>query len=282
MNRDFRSFAAVVTAVVGALGIIRAGHAQATVVNVPASADNTLYAENSGVSNGKGPTMFAGATASGAIRRALISFDLSSLPAHASVASTTLHLHLSKTTSGATTQSLYALTAPWGEGASNAGDPGGGGTLAQPGDATWGFSFYNTAAWSTPGGDYAATESASTTVDAIGDYSWSSSQLGLDVQGWINAPATNFGWELKGDESMIFTSKQYASRESLTPAFRPFLTVSYFCGADFDRDGFTTGDDFDAYVSAFELGDISSDFDGDGFVTGDDFDAYVVSFELGC
>ena len=26
----------------------------------------------------------------------------------------------------------------------------------------------------------------------------------------------------------------------------------------------------------------SSDFDGDGFVTGDDFDAYVLAFEAGC
>ncbi len=57
------------------------------------------------------------------------------------------------------------------------------------------------------------------------------------------------------------------------------LTV---CSTDFDCDGFVTGDDFDSYVAAFELGDISSDFDGDGFVTGDDFDAFVAAFEAGC
>jgi len=54
------------------------------------------------------------------------------------------------------------------------------------------------------------------------------------------------------------------------------------CPSDFDKDGFVTGDDFDAYVAAFELGDLSADFDHDGFVTGDDFDAYVVAFESGC
>ncbi len=54
------------------------------------------------------------------------------------------------------------------------------------------------------------------------------------------------------------------------------------CPSDFDKDGFVTGDDFDAYVAAFELGDIASDFDHDGFVTGDDFDAYVAAFESGC
>lgn len=55
-----------------------------------------------------------------------------------------------------------------------------------------------------------------------------------------------------------------------------------YCPSDFDRDGFVTGDDFDAFVAAFELGDISSDFNGDTFVTGDDFDAFVVAFEAGC
>ena len=54
------------------------------------------------------------------------------------------------------------------------------------------------------------------------------------------------------------------------------------CPADFDRNGFLTGLDFDAYVAAFEAGDPSSDFDSDGFVTGLDFDAYVQAFEQGC
>ncbi len=59
------------------------------------------------------------------------------------------------------------------------------------------------------------------------------------------------------------------------------LVVNY-CDADFDGDGFVTGDDFDQYVAAFESGDLSADFDADGFVTGDDFDLYVAAFETGC
>ncbi len=58
--------------------------------------------------------------------------------------------------------------------------------------------------------------------------------------------------------------------------------ATLYCPSDFDHDHFVTGDDFDAYVTAFELGSISSDFDHDGFVTGDDFDAYVAAFEAGC
>ncbi len=64
-----------------------------------------------------------------------------------------------------------------------------------------------------------------------------------------------------------------------TPAVFSFLTV---IPADFNGDGFVTGEDFDAFVAAFELGDLVADFDGDGFVTGEDFDAYVVRFEAGC
>ncbi len=57
---------------------------------------------------------------------------------------------------------------------------------------------------------------------------------------------------------------------------------SFGCPPDFDADGFVTGDDFDAYVLAFEAGNPLADFDKNGFVNGDDFDAYVAAFESGC
>jgi len=54
------------------------------------------------------------------------------------------------------------------------------------------------------------------------------------------------------------------------------------CPADFDCNGFTNGDDFDAFVQLFEWGDPASDFDRNGFVNGDDFDAFALAFEAGC
>jgi len=54
------------------------------------------------------------------------------------------------------------------------------------------------------------------------------------------------------------------------------------CPSDFNCDGFTTGDDFDSYVTLFEMGTLAADFNRDGFVTGDDFDGYVAAFETGC
>ncbi len=54
------------------------------------------------------------------------------------------------------------------------------------------------------------------------------------------------------------------------------------CPADFDRSGFADGDDFDAFVSAFERGDASADLDGSGEVDTEDFDVFVREFEGGC
>ncbi len=58
--------------------------------------------------------------------------------------------------------------------------------------------------------------------------------------------------------------------------------VGVHCFADVIADGFVTGEDFDAFVEAFELGDPGADLNGDSFVTGDDFDAFLSAFESGC
>ncbi len=52
--------------------------------------------------------------------------------------------------------------------------------------------------------------------------------------------------------------------------------------ADFDRNTFVNGEDFDAFVDAFYYGQIEADFDGNGFVNGDDFDYFTLAFVLGC
>lgn len=61
-----------------------------------------------------------------------------------------------------------------------------------------------------------------------------------------------------------------------------FDTPMPLCAADFDGDGFVTGDDFDEYATDFIAGNIAADFNGDGFTNGDDFDAFVLAFEVGC
>ena len=62
--------------------------AQALMVPIPASKDNTLYEEKPRFSNGEGEHFFVGATAAGDIRRGLIALILPALfpPGHSSPA----------------------------------------------------------------------------------------------------------------------------------------------------------------------------------------------------
>lgn len=189
--------------------------------------DNTLYESDLGtISNGAGEFLFAGHTQKGEARRALLAFDLSGIPAGSIVLSATLTLTMSKSIAGDTAVAVHALTADWGEAASDALGEEGAGALALPGDATWLHGFFDTDLWATPGGDFAATASAVTTVGGSGAYAWSSPALAADVTAWLAGPAVNHGWVVVGDESAAGTAKRFDSRES-APVQRPRLVVVY-------------------------------------------------------
>ncbi len=57
------------------------------------------------------------------------------------------------------------------------------------------------------------------------------------------------------------------------------LTV---CVADYDCDGFVSGDDFDSFVGDFTDGNAAADADRNQFVNGDDFDLFAAAFVRGC
>ena len=197
-----------------------------TLVLSPAK-DNTLYESELGtLSNGAGQFLFAGNTDSGAIRRGLLAFDLSGIPAGATVLTATLTLTMSKSIAGETPVALHALAADWGEGAADAAGEEGVGATAGPGDATWLHTFHDTALWAQPGGDFAAAPSAVTPVGGPGTYAWSSPAVAADVVAWLADPATNFGWALLGDETANRTAKRFDSREN-EPASRPRLAITY-------------------------------------------------------
>ena len=60
------------------------------------------------------------------------------------------------------------------------------------------------------------------------------------------------------------------------------LNLFRTCTADFDRNTFVNGDDFDLFVAAFYYGEPSADIDHNTFVNGDDFDTFVDHFVAGC
>ncbi len=194
--------------------------------------DNTLFQDNTGsLSNGAGIYFFAGKINNGGIRRGLLAFDIAAnVPSGARIDSVILTLRMSRTNAGAGQQTftLHKALANWGEGSSNAGGEEGGGSPATTGDATWRHRFFNTAFWTTPGGDFSQSASAGRVVDGIAFYTWGPTpELTADVQSWLDNPGSNFGWVMLGDESASLTAKRFDSRDNSAAANRPKLTV-YF------------------------------------------------------
>jgi glucose/arabinose dehydrogenase len=205
----------------------------AEVVVIDASKDNTLFENAAGtVSNGAGQYLFTGRTEQGFdyLRRTLIAFDVAgSIPPGSLIQSVELTLNMSKArTAVPRTTDLRRVTADWGEGTSDAIGEEGGGTLATADDATWIHTFYDTDFWSSGGGDFASTVSASVDVAGLGPYTWgSTTEMVADVQSWLDAPAANFGWILIGNEAASGSAKRLDSRENGDPVNEPSLTVGF-------------------------------------------------------
>lgn len=214
------------------LALVVAVPASGDVVSLVPGRDNTLYEQASGtLSNGAGPSFFAGRTAqaTNSIRRGLVWFDVAgAVPAGASITSASLRLSLTATSGGDFAVGLHRVNASWGEGASNAGDSGGAGAPAQTGDATWRHRVFSGTLWATAGGEFVAAASATIPVGGLGDYTWPSTAAMLaNVQGWLDAPGNNHGWLVRGTESSQPTSKKFESRQSSTAELRPLLTIEY-------------------------------------------------------
>jgi spore coat protein A len=201
-----------------------------TTVNLPATKDNTIFDLINGAypSNGQGQYMFAGTNTEGNVRRALIKFDLSSIPVGSTVSSVTLTLHQSRSRASNDPASLHRLLADWGEGASDAQNEEGQGTAPAPGDATWVRRFFDTLSWNVAGGEFVSTPSATTTIgNQTTFYSWTGAGMVSDVQAWANTPSTNFGWILRGNEPSFQSAMRFDTRENPTVANRPVLSVTF-------------------------------------------------------
>lgn len=202
-------------------------------VTLEADKDNTLYESPTGaLSNGAGERLFAGVTDTGMLRRALIHFDLSSIPPGVVVTNVTLDMQVSKVPflPPSTDLDLHRVSADWGEGASDAPGEEGTGDPTQPGDASWVHTFFPTDLWTNLGGDFVANVSATTKWSGgVGPISWSSAGLLADVLGWLDDPGGNFGWVIKAaDEGEPRNAKRFNSREFLgDPTTRPLLTIEF-------------------------------------------------------
>jgi hypothetical protein len=267
--------------------LVAAAGVRADEVTLGAAKDNTLYQDELGsLSNGAGTGMFCGNTGRGNARRAVLAFDLSSIPAGSTITAVTLRLNVSMTISGDVQVTVHRLAASWGEGTSVALGGQGGGIAATPGDATWLHRFYDTTFWSTPGGDFNPTPSAVQTVGFAGPYQWSGAGLVADVQSWLNTPAQNFGWLVHGDEGVLSSAKRFDTHEHVNPDVRPKLIVQFTppstCYPDCNHDGILGLADFGCFQTKFALQDPYADCNGDGVLGLADFGCFQTKFALGC
>jgi hypothetical protein len=117
------------------------------------------------------------------------------------------------------------------------------------------------------------TSSANQSVNGIAWYVWGSTAgLVADVQAWVNTPAQNFGWMLRGDESQERTAKRFDSRQSSNSSTKPQLIITFTPPvtnpADINRDGSVNGLDLTALLSAWGTNAANADLDGNGNVDG--------------
>jgi hypothetical protein len=218
------------------VSLLLEGRAAAVTVSLGSVSDTALF-ENKPDFNLGGTTLLAGTNQQLSRSRGLFRFDVSSLPAGAVVTGVQVQLYCTRQPDPdqhggpvASDFSLYRMLVDWGEGAGSANT----GSVAMAGNATWNERHYQALAWGTPGGlegtDYANGASATTAVGNVGAYAWgSSAELIADVQGWIAAPATNYGFILVNQsEGTAGSGRRFASREqpggSIAP---PQLVVTY-------------------------------------------------------
>ncbi len=196
--------------------------------------DNTLYERPTGdLSNGAGQQLFFGLTGGNAgmvLRRAVLGFDLSSIPPGSMVMDAQLNITVNMVPPGAGSfdAQMHRLLSDWGEGTSIAPGAEGGGTSATPNDATWLHTFFDTQLWTNAGGDFAPAPSATSSLNnGPGDFSFNTAQLIADVQDMVDNPGSNFGWAILGDENDPMNARRIASRENTQTDSQPFLTITF-------------------------------------------------------
>lgn len=190
--------------------------------------DTTLFQDLPTNAGGGIDGIFSGTIRTSFLRRALISVDLGAIPRDAVVRSVRLEMVVERSGGnfGDIAYGLHRLQRVWGEGeAQIPSEPGGLGAPAAAGDATWGEARYTEESWTTPGGDFLASASATAMAGQQGaTVVWEGPGLTADVQAWVNDPGTNFGWIIiTPDEGIIQRVKKFFSSEALVN--RPVLVV---------------------------------------------------------
>jgi len=226
----------IVCAALAALAaLLAAVPVQAIQLPITAAVDTTLRQDQTGDNFGAFNRMWVGnggpdKTPTAPLRRGLLEFDLSAVPAGATINSATLTMQCTNFHTLAQNIRLHRALVDWGEGVKT----GKGGGAATAGEASWTNRITGTAAWGAAGGlagtDYVAAYSAQKNVTGTGSFIWDSAGLLADVRNWYTTPSTNYGWFLISDqEGAAGEVVRFATSEDTgtAPSIKPLLTIDY-------------------------------------------------------
>lgn len=194
--------------------------------------DATIYGDGGDVANGGGDYLFIGVNSQDNVRRSLVRFDLTSsgIPDGSIITGASLNMVISQTNSTSQRVTVHRLTRPWSEGTSDPSGSEGQGIAAEAGDVTLTHNLYPSSTWNTPGGDFVSSPSAVTNAGGSLLVTWTSAQMIAEVQAWLNNPNQNFGWMVRGDETLLGEAVRLVSSNNDTDAVvtdRPTLVVQY-------------------------------------------------------
>ncbi len=190
----------------------------------------------------------------GGVRRGLLRFDLSSIPAGSTVTAASLELTVARVPGinpADSTFDLFRLEASWNEGDKS----GNNGFTASDGESNWNDRMQGSASWTTPGAADDALDSASASAQVTSarnaSYTWNGPGLTEDVQFWVDNSAQNFGWLMRSRaEGTSRSVRGFASRENsanagtlsitYTPPSPPDMPVSVSITAPNDGETFVS------------------------------------------
>jgi len=174
-------------------------------------------------------------------QRAIIKFDLASIPAGTTITKATFSLYAYDETSrkGSTGfYGTYPLTRTWAE-------IGSCWNLANTG-----------VSWATPGSDFNATADATSPKQGVVDV-WYPFDVTARVQGWLAGTGTNYGWCVKVTDENLHNQDLFYSADSQNTALRPKLVIGDLPAAvsgDIDGDGHVDVVDLLFFVDSFGYG----------------------------
>ncbi len=230
------------------LSLFTAAGSWAATTSIPASRDTSIYQNSPNNSAGGAAGIFVGTNGQGSPRRGMVKFDVASIvPAGAKITSADVRMYLGNAPNltPLRTIGLHQLNVDWGEGVAGNSNPaiggGGNGFAVGAGDATWNERLFGSASWASAGatGNFNPVASATATSGDVLDsplFWLSTPGLVNDVQSWLDAPATNFGWALVNtNETSPQTVRVFYSSEAtqtstgapLDASWQPMLIVTF-------------------------------------------------------